>query len=454
MRSFLLLPLVAAGATAQQVQTRALTKPEVEYSEPFSALRAVYELKDGRVITADVRDKTLQAVDLRAGKATPVGRQGGGPQEWDIINALWGWKGDSVIANDLGQQRYLVISPDGKPVRTFSTVADGPIVVGGRQGGSDVSRGNGAGSAGGGAGGRGGDAGRGNAGGGRAVTFGPGTAPRFSGGVNGRGTDSRGRIYSQDVAIKFGDDGTISSGDSAAITRFDPATSKTDTVAYVNLAKNATSGAARGDGRGGATLQIRMGSSIPFTPADDWTVFRDGTVAILRVADYHVELVQPNGRRIVGRPVPFTPVRVGEAEKQEWREAQKSATPIVRTFGDGPRAGSVPIPNLAEEPESWPATKPPFISGGGVSAAYPAPNGDLWVVRTRAAKDKIPTIDVFNPQAQLVGRVTLPEKTRLVGFGAKGVYTIRIDEDDLQYLQRHALQWTGCTPDLKESCGR
>jgi len=32
----------------------------------------------------------------------------------------------------------------------------------------------------------------------------------------------------------------------------------------------------------------------------------------------------------------------------------------------------------------------------------------------------------------------LPKQTRVIGFGAGGtVYTIRVDEDDLQYLQRY-----------------
>ena len=39
---------------------------------------------------------------------------------------------------------------------------------------------------------------------------------------------------------------------------------------------------------------------------------------------------------------------------------------------------------------------------------------------------------------KLTGKVVLPKQTRVIGFGAGGtVYTIRVDEDDLQYLQRY-----------------
>jgi hypothetical protein len=34
------------------------------------------------------------------------------------------------------------------------------------------------------------------------------------------------------------------------------------------------------------------------------------------------------------------------------------------------------------------------------------------------------------------------------------VYTVRVDDDDLQYLQRHAMQWTGCAAEMKEVCSK
>jgi hypothetical protein len=414
MRSLILLPVVAATAAAQQVPTRAFAKPEVEYAEPFSQLNALAELRDGRVVVADLRDKTLQAIDLRTKSATPIGREGAGPQEWNSITSLWGWKGDSVIANDVGNGRYLVIAPDGQAARTFTTAS-------GDGAGRET---------------RGGQSGRGGGG------------PRISGIGLAGGVDSRGRIYSQDLGIRLADDGTIASSDSAPIIRYDPSTQKTDTVAFVNLAPSAASGSARGDGRGNQTVSFRVGGGSPYAPADVWTVFRDGTVAIARANNYRVDIIQPNGRRIVGRAVPYTPVRIGDAEKQEWRDRMKNATAVIRTTGDGGRASNIAPPNLAQEPASWPEVKPPFEA----RSVFAAPNGDVWVMRTRPARDRIPKLDVFNAQGQLVGNVTLPERHRLVALGAKGVYTARLDEDDLQYLQRHAIQWTGCTPELRENC--
>ena len=74
------------------------------------------------------------------------------------------------------------------------------------------------------------------------------------------------------------------------------------------------------------------------------------------------------------------------------------------------------------------------------SQVYALPNGQLWVGRYRAASDQTPRYDVFDAAGKPVGQVTFPPRTTVVGFGKGVVYTVRIDEDDLQYLQRYTLQ--------------
>ena len=85
------------------------------------------------------------------------------------------------------------------------------------------------------------------------------------------------------------------------------------------------------------------------------------------------------------------------------------------------------------EPAEWPEFLPPFV---GTSVF--APNGLLWVPRATAA-GRPPLFDIINGRGVLVERVELPARTKLVGFGANSIYVVRLDEDDLQYLQRHAL---------------
>ena len=122
----LLLPvLLPAAALAQRgsgVATITLTKPEVEYAEPFTMVAGVRELRDGRVIVTDRQEKTIQLLDLRAGTARAVGREGSGPNEYGMPASAFPLPGDSTLVFDAGNMRYLVIGPDGAVARTLSTM--------------------------------------------------------------------------------------------------------------------------------------------------------------------------------------------------------------------------------------------------------------------------------------------------------------------------------------------
>jgi hypothetical protein len=77
---------------------------------------------------------------------------------------------------------------------------------------------------------------------------------------------------------------------------------------------------------------------------------------------------------------------------------------------------------------------PPFLANGTALAF--SNDGYLWVRRTGPAGQP-PTYDVIDRAGNLAAKVVLPQRTRLAGFGNGTVYTVRLDEDDLQYLQRH-----------------
>jgi len=65
-----------------------------------------------------------------------------------------------------------------------------------------------------------------------------------------------------------------------------------------------------------------------------------------------------------------------------------------------------------------------------------SPKGEIWVPRNRKAGDETPVYEVFSLAGRQTARVVLARKTRVIGFGAGTVYTLRSDDDDLQYLQR------------------
>jgi hypothetical protein len=368
LRILLCATLLPGVMRAQQ--PIALGKPDAEYSEPFTEIASVRELKNGRVLVVDSRDRSVHLVDLRANSAIRVGRNGAGPGEYARPVRVIALPGDSSAVYDADNVRYLSIMPDGKTGATFRIDLEW-VRMGGR-----------------------------------------GNAPR--------GTDTRGRLFFEGSPFVSGAGGAIIPADSTPILRFDQQTRNLDTLAFVHLAK----GNARASGTPGGGLMMMTGRKA-FPSRDDWAPLPDGGVGIARVADYHVDRYAPSGTRTSGPSVRVDAIPVTDAEKKAWREARGG---LALSLGRGGTSSGAPRPPPEAE---FPAVMPPFVS----NATMGAPNGDLWVLRSHRAADA-PVYDVFSGSGQLVRRVSLAVRSRVVGFGNGTVYVVRRDEDDLHYLQR------------------
>ena len=90
------LSISSAAPVAAQT-TRSFAKPEAEFSEPFSQIVGVRELKDGRVVVADLKDKVVQLVDLKSGVASKIGREGSGPGEYALPVGLFALPADTTL---------------------------------------------------------------------------------------------------------------------------------------------------------------------------------------------------------------------------------------------------------------------------------------------------------------------------------------------------------------------
>lgn len=219
--------------------------------------------------------------------------------------------------------------------------------------------------------------------------------------------------------------------DSATIRRFDRRTGESDVIGSVKLPAVEETGS---QGR-------RMLRMVPLSPRDDWAVAQDGRVAIVRARDYSVEWVHTDGRVVAGPPQEYRPVRVRDAEKQEWLdESGREGVSIGLRMGTGGersvslRRGGGGPPTADLDSYEWPDVAPPFRYG----RAIVSPDGALWVERyVPAGAD--PVIDVFDGEGQKVGAITLPAARRVVGFGDGTVYLARTDEFDLQWLERYRL---------------
>jgi hypothetical protein len=369
---------VALPAYAQNVQTRTLTKPDVEYSEPFTQITGLRELRDGRVVVSDIRDKVVEAVDFKAGSAVKIGREGSGPGEYALPRSVFPLPGDSSVVVDALNRRLLVVLPDAKP--------GGFIELGSGGGGGGM----------------------------------------IIGGSSVAAIDARGRFYSQGPPIQMVN-GAPQTSDSTPIERWDRATNKRDTLAWLQMPK----GSAQVSG-GRGNMNVRIGAANPFSPQDQWAVAPDGRVAVVHADDYHVDWADAAGRRTSAPPIRFDRLKVTEAHKQEWRESMKSATGIMVTNNNGKQtAQAVPMRNV-QDPPDWPEYMPPFLT----NAVSFANDGTLWVKRTTVAGAP-PTYDLIDGAGRVTQHVVFPKRTKLVGFGNGTVYLVRLDEDDLEYLQRY-----------------
>ena len=391
-RFILAASLVAAAspALAQNVPTRTLSKPDAEYTEPFTQIAGVRELKDGRLIVIDPRDKIVQVVDLKAGTATKLGREGSGPGEYGIPMRMMALPNDTTAITDMLNNRLLLINPDAT-VGGFVDL-NVPPPSGGR---------------------------------------GDGRGMMMIGGSIPIAADAKGRMYTQGSSFRMTDTGP-QSVDSVPMIRWDRA-AKRDTVAWLRVPAGANQVSSRG-GRGNQSVMVRIGGGPPFNGADQMAVAPDGRIAIAHHDPYSVDFVRETGQRTRGQPIRYDRQKISEGHKQEWRDRQKSATGLQMTVdNNGRRSATVGPAGQTQDPEVWGGEyMPPFLQ----TALGFANDGYLWIQRTGPAGQP-PTFDVIDRAGNLAQKVVLPKRSRLVGFGNGAVYVVRLDEDDLQYLQKY-----------------
>ncbi|HEX6314779.1 MAG TPA: hypothetical protein VFZ73_07965, partial [Gemmatimonadaceae bacterium] len=243
-----------------------------ELSEPLSSIAGVRELSNGRVIILDSRERTVWVTDPGLRQATRIGREGQGPQEYTRPTALVALPGDTTWVVDPGNNRNLVLGPTGAIVGTQLQ-----------------------------------------------ITIKPSEGVTYS--STARGVDRQGRMF---VALPLGliDRGPNDKGDTP-ILRYDRSTNRFDTVATFNDPTRLNAGSPR---RVGGTGGVGFGASggRAFAGRDEWAVASDGAIALVRWKPYRVDWRLPDGNTITGPEIAYAPVRVGDAEKQEYLEALRA----------------------------------------------------------------------------------------------------------------------------------
>lgn len=114
---FLLIALLQAP-----VRQVTLTTPDKVLAGSFSQIRGVRELRDGKVILVDRLDRGILSADFATGAVQKIGADGRGPLEYKLISGLIPLPGDSTLAFDEGNGRFVLITPDLRIARTFTLI--------------------------------------------------------------------------------------------------------------------------------------------------------------------------------------------------------------------------------------------------------------------------------------------------------------------------------------------
>ncbi len=241
-----------------------------------------------------------------------------------------------------------------------------------------------------------------------------------------RGVDAKGRIYFDVTGTLSMTPGSLP--DSFAIVALDRAAQTIDTIGL--LAREQI----RQVRSGGQGFAFSGPGMAPFQPADAWAVGPDGRVAVALGVDYRVEWLMRGGERVAGPVVEYEPVRLTDEDKEAWADRMSQGAAVMVMGGSGGsgsgRTMNIPRPDVDEM--EWPDVKPAFPRG----AVNVTPEGEAWVERYVVFGEP-ETFDVFDASGRRVRQVVLPEGRRFIGFGDGTLYAVRVDEDDLQWLERY-----------------
>jgi hypothetical protein len=425
--------------------------------EPLGAVSSVRHLPDGRVLVNDIVGRRVVMFDSSLATASVVadttsatanayGTRPGG---------LIAYHGDSTLFIDPASLSMLLIDANGKIVRVMSAprAQDVGFLVGGPFGNPGFDRN------------------------GRLVYRAP---PNFAAFRGPPGSGSGNRLPQFPTPP-----------DSAAIVRFDLATRKVDTVTYFKTPKISLNVTQTPDGRVSVTSTMN-----PLPQGDDWALLPDGTIAIVRTKDYHVDWLNPDGMVTASPKIPFQWERLTDEGKVALVDSAKIAFERARasgqftmvgvppavgrgavegaaagarrdgSAGDAARSGSAtaPAPNAQSGTMTVTSGGNTTVTtvgpgGGGLGGPLPqltmiAPSelpdykpafapgstradadGNLWI-RTSQNVNGIPVYNVVNRSGALIDRVQLPQNRVLVGFGPGGVVYLAVRDGTVAHLEK------------------
>lgn len=411
-----LVALFPAAIAAQTPAVRLINAADASSKPEFGTVAAVRQLAGGRLLVNDIQNRQLTILDPGLGNAFLLADSTSG-----LLNSygtrpggLIAYVADTTLFVDPAGLSMFVIDPSGKIARVASV---------------------------------------------------PRSQDAASLGSNLLGTpgvDARGRLVYRSMSMRIAQQGGGKGGlampelpDSAPLVRVDLATRKVDTAGFYKIPKTKMNIVQTEKGMT-ATSEIN-----PMQVVDDWAVLSNGTIAVVRGQDYHVDFIHANGTVSSAPKVPFEWQRMSDEDKVAVIDSAKAAFERARASapaGDaasiaagaargaagGPGGGGMVVMSFRSDgggdggglntkmaglgggmtpsfvsASELPDYRPAFAQG----AARADDDGNVWI-RTSATRTGgvAGTIyDVISSQGALVDRVQLPAGRSIVGFGKGGV---------------------------------
>jgi hypothetical protein len=366
--AFSVIGAQALLAQAPPIAVRRIGAPIHSTVEELGARFEVRLLSDGRMLVNDsmrsrllLFDSTLEHVTVVADTTANTGKGWG-----KGLAGLIPFVGDSSLARDVLTRAYLVIDPAGNIVRVISAAA-------------------------------------------KASGIGEPTLGQAV------GYDQRGHLLfrpARPVFLLLLDPGfigdTLMRGpDTISILRRDLATGAMDTLALIRAQRTRQAVRRRAEGGGSGRSAFN-----PIASADGWTVLDDGMVAVLKIADYHVDWIRPDRTVTSTGKVPATWVPISPAQKAAMIDSLRARDSVLMAERFPPSAVGTPsaVVEASDLPDFW----PPFDA----ESALPAPGGSVWVREGRVPTSAAPPVyDVISHDGTLIKRVQLPFGATLAAIG-------------------------------------
>ena len=406
--------MAVGRAHAQNIPVVDLPTATVRTSQPLGAVLSVRQLGGGRVLVDDAGNRRLAVFDSTLSTSTTVldSASGGANSYGRRPIPLVPYLGDSSLFADLNSKTVLVLDPNGKITRAL------------------------------------------------AMPSGSSPSDLLS---RSTGVDAKGRIVFADNRRgmpKLVRPGVVGFNDSVALMRADLEARRVDSIGQISrpLAK-ATAPTKAPNG-----TVYTMFAIDPIKTVDEFAVLSDGSIAVVRGQDYHIDWIRPDGRTESTPKMPFDWKRLTDDDKQKLIDSTRAAqnallaadlleseiTMMTRGDptgpppvgggagrgggrGDGGGRGTDPsgdalsengrgyLPRTSEViPLSEIADYYPSIRSGALT---PDLDGNLWILPTTSKQSQHGELvyDVVNAKGELFERVRLPLGRLVAGFGKGGI---------------------------------